>query len=160
MDEALAKAVRKGELRRVVGAPVPYPAPPPETHPYSDPGTELTILGTIVAGGGWYATTDCTEVYTLTGTCASYPYISLGQALIGVGIVMTVAGIVLMFVTKPEASQQPVYPVQVVTYAQPGGPTAAAAVSAERYCPVCGGVNPRAARFCNRCGRALPPPPR
>ena len=32
-------------------------------------------------------------------------------------------------------------------------------VPAERFCPSCGGANARAAAFCQRCGRALPPPP-
>jgi predicted lipid-binding transport protein (Tim44 family) len=33
------------------------------------------------------------------------------------------------------------------------------AVPAERYCPSCGGGNARAAAFCQKCGKPLPPPP-
>ena len=36
----------------------------------------------------------------------------------------------------------------------PSSPT-----SAERYCPSCGGGNARAAAFCQKCGKPLPPPP-
>jgi len=51
--------------------------------------------------------------------------------------------------------------------AYPMGPPAAdyssgpppGAPPAERYCPVCGQGNARSAGFCQRCGRALPPPP-
>lgn len=38
-------------------------------------------------------------------------------------------------------------------------PLAAAPLSSERYCPVCGTGNARAAAFCQKCGKPLPPPP-
>jgi hypothetical protein len=37
-------------------------------------------------------------------------------------------------------------------------PPASATPQAERYCPVCGMGNPRAAAFCQKCGKPLPPP--
>ena len=40
---------------------------------------------------------------------------------------------------------------------QPAAP-AAAPLPADRYCPACGTGNARAAAFCQKCGKPLPPP--
>ena len=44
-------------------------------------------------------------------------------------------------------------------YPPPGAPPVGGFGAPARYCPVCGQANAREAQFCQRCGRALPPPP-
>jgi ABC-type bacteriocin/lantibiotic exporter with double-glycine peptidase domain len=43
--------------------------------------------------------------------------------------------------------------------AQQYAPAAPSGVQADRYCPACGTGNARAAAFCQKCGKPLPPPP-
>lgn len=139
--------------------------PVPPAYPHRDLGTALLIIGFLMCAGGGYAATYCS--LTLLGACVDYPYQSGGYALVGLGILLAVLGLFLIFQketpplvvsTQPGATLQP-QPlfVQPMAYVQTV-PVAPASPPAERYCPVCGAGNTRASAFCTKCGKPLPPP--
>ena len=130
-----------------------YPSPQ-KAYPHRDLGIVLLILGVVgMVGGGATAAYCGASVF---GVCVDYPFVGVGAAVILAGLILLVVGLILMFESVPSPQPVIVYPQQPQLFV----PAVTPQVPPDtRYCPSCGGPSSRAAAFCNRCGKPLPPPP-
>lgn len=127
-------------------------------HSHRTLGIVLLVLGIVLLVVGVLAASYCSASFF--GVCFDTPYAGGGYALAGVGLVLLIVGLVIAAVSSssPPTPAPVVYvaPMSVDSARLPPPPPPPLG---GRYCPSCGAANVPAARFCQRCGRPLPPPP-
>lgn len=135
-------------------------------------GTVRIVLGTLFVLGGLLLILTIIALF-------------LGVFTLVIGVVLIASGSSARREMERMATMMPApsYPLQPPTYppgsapplsgayptppGYPGSPPSSysprtgtgSGLPAERFCPVCGAGNTRAAGFCQGCGRPLPPPP-